>query len=111
MNQSVKHLFDKEAKKMSEIIIRQDDEKEQEQLKIIIYRWTRVSMFPCACPPLAQIMKARMPGSPGESAIAFDISGFLYFRKEKGHEYHLQLGHYHRGRGTGRSIARYTIHR
>ena len=60
-----------------------DDEKKQQQLRIIIYRWTRVSMFLCACPPLAQIMKERMPGSQGESVHSIILKGFFNFTKKK----------------------------
>ena len=40
-------------------------------------------MFPYACPPLGQIMRARMPGSPGESVDSMIFQGFCNFTKIK----------------------------
>ena len=40
-------------------------------------------MFQCACPPLGQIMRARMPGSPGESVHSMIFQGFCNFTKIK----------------------------
>ena len=42
-----------------------------------------MSMFQSACPPLGQIMRARMPGSPGESVDSMIFQGFCNFTKIK----------------------------